>query len=181
MILAGEVRWQLALDEVRFVVAATPPHRGAPALPADFRAVLVERAIAEEESFTVSRVELERPGPSYTVETVEAFAAAEPATDFWLVLGADQLRDFPRWREPERILRSVRLAVAERGGVDRAALEQVAPGRVDWTRMPHIGVSSTLIRERLAAGEPVGHLLPAGVEELLAGESVLRIRGAQVR
>ena len=85
-------------------------------------------------------------------------AAAEPGVHLWFVLGADQLAGVPSWRDPDRILAAARLAVVAREGVDDGELialaERIAPGRHDIVRMPAIGVSSTMIRDRMAAGSP---------------------------
>jgi nicotinate-nucleotide adenylyltransferase len=164
---------------VRFVPAAQAPHKpGGPALPADLRVRLVARALEGYPAFTLSRIELERPGPSYTVDTVEAVAAAEAEAELWLILGGDQLLGLPRWREPERILRLARLAVASRPGQERQVLEAAAsaaaPGSVDWLDMPAIGISSSLVRERMAAGRSVRPLVPAGVADLLAAERLVQ-------
>jgi len=171
VILAQECWWQLALDEVRLVPAARSPlKQGEARFAGDVRSRMVARAVAGHPALTVSRIELEREPPSYTVDTLEVFAQAEPESDLWLILGGDQLMDLGRWRLPDRIVSLARLAVAARPGDDRALLESaaasVAPGRVDWVEMPGIGVSSTMIRERLDAGRPVRYLVPDGVEEL---------------
>ena len=175
LVLAQECWWQLALDEVRLVPAARSPLKPvAPRFSGQLRARMVARAIAGHPGLALSRAELERQPPSYTVDTLEAFASAEPGAALWLVLGGDQLLDLPRWREPERIVALARLAVAARPGEDRWALEraaaELAPGRVDWIEMPQIGISSTMVRERLDTRRPVRYLVPHGVEELvLAG------------
>lgn len=182
--MACEARWQLDLDEVRLVPARIPPHKlDQEMAPPDVRAGWMEAAVAGRPGLTVSRIELEREGPSYTADTLEAMAAAEPGVGLWFVLGADQLAGVPSWHDPERILAAARLAVVAREGVDDGELvelaDRVAPGRYDIVRMPAIGVSSTMIRRRLAAGEPVGHLLPPAVELKLAPytESSARVGG----
>jgi nicotinate-nucleotide adenylyltransferase len=171
--MACEAQWQLALDEVRLVPARTPPHKlGREIATPDVRAEWVEAAVQGRPGLTVSRIELEREGPSYTADTLEAMAAAEPGVLLWFVLGADQLAGVPSWRDPDRILAAARLAVVSREGVDDGELialaDRVAPGRHDIIRMPVIGISSTVIRGRMAAGEPVGHLLPPAVEKLVS-------------
>lgn len=176
--MACEARWQLALDEVRLVPARTPPHKlGREIASARARAAWADAAVEGRHGITVSRVELEREGPSFTADTLEALAAAEPGVHLWFVLGADQLAGVPSWRDPDRILAAARLAVVAREGVDdgdlTALAERIAPGRHDIVRMPAIGVSSTMIRERLAAGQPVGHLLPPAVEAALVREGVV--------
>jgi nicotinate-nucleotide adenylyltransferase len=178
LILAQEALWQLRLDEVRLVTCARPPHRAAPALPVEVRLAMVEAAVAGVRGLVASRVEADRPGPSYTVDTLQGFADAEPEVALWLIVGADQLATFGRWREPERIQRLARLAVVAREGVPEGPLPApVDPCRCDHLDMPTIGVSSTLVRERIAAGEPVEHLLPAGVAGVLSSVG-LPVRGA---
>ena len=184
--MACEARWQLALDEVRLVPARTPPHKlGREIAPPEARAAWTEAAVEGRPGLTVSRIELDREGPSYTADTLEAMAAAEPGVRLWFLLGADQLAGVPSWHDPHRILAAARLAVVAREGVDDGALtalaERVAPGRHDIVRMPAIGVSSTMIRDRLAAGEPVGHLLPPAVESALVRGGVVPSPGSSDR
>ena len=186
VVMACEARWQLELDEVRLVPARTPPHKlDREMAPPDARAHWTEAAVAGRPGLTVSRIELEREGPSYTADTLEAMAAAEPGALLWFVLGADQRAGVPSWRDPHRILAAARLAVVAREGVDDGELtalaERVAPGRHDIVRMPVIGVSSTMIRDRLAAGRPVGHLLPPPVEAALVREGVVPSPGSSDR
>ncbi len=177
LIVACEALWQLSLDEVRLVPAHRPPHKpGVAIAPADRRAAWLEAAVADRPGLVVSRIELEREGPSYTADTLDAMAQAEPGIALWFVLGADQLEGFAGWHDPARILGRARLAVVGRdgsGAADLAALaERVAPGRADILDMPSIGVSASMIRARIAAGQPVGHLLPPAVERELIREGV---------
>lgn len=176
VILASEAAWQLGLDEVRLVVCARPPHRGEGWLAPEVRLRLVERATEAHPGLVASRAELDREGPNFMVDTLGGFVAAEPETALWLILGGDQLASFARWRDPERIVQVARLAVAARDGVDREELQvvadQVAPGRVDWVQMPTVAVSSTMIRERIAAGTPVRHLVSPLVDDVLVAEGL---------
>ncbi len=172
LVVACEALWQLGLDEVRLVPARHPPHKeGVAVAPAEDRAAWLEEAVAGRPGLVVSRIELEREGPSFTADTLDAMAAAEPGVRLWFVLGADQLAGVPSWHDPPRILAAARLAVVAREGVDDAELRElaarVAPGRADVVDVPAIGVSSSLVRARIAAGEPVGHLLPPAVEAAL--------------
>jgi nicotinate-nucleotide adenylyltransferase len=149
--------------------------------PAERRASWLEASVEDRPGLVVDRRELERDGPSYTADTLEAMAAEAPgALDLWFVLGADQLEGFPSWHGPERILAVARLAVAARRGVADAGLrhlaDRVAPGRADLLAMPEIGISSSLIRARMLAGEPVGHLVPAPVEAALRREGLVPSR-----
>ena len=174
LIVASEAAWQLGLDEVRLVVCARPPHREGGWLQAEQRLRLVEAAVAGDPPLAASRAEIDRPGPSYTVDTLEGFAAAEPDASLTLIIGADQLLGFASWRTPGRIVELASLAIVDRAGANPDALEAaaaaVAPAGVRWIEMPEVAVSSTLIRERLRLGRPIRHLVPRPVEELLAAE-----------
>jgi nicotinate-nucleotide adenylyltransferase len=101
-------------------------------------------------------------------------AAAEPGAALWFILGADQLAGLPGWRDPGRVLAAARLAVVPRAGHDaRALADQIAPGRADVLDVPEIGVSSSMIRRRIAAGLPVRFLVPPEVEKSLRREGLV--------
>lgn len=171
LILARECLWQRGFDEVRLVVSARPPHRDAPAVDAETRFAMVRAALADHPGLVASRIEIDRPGASFTVRTLEQLTAAEPETAFSWIVGADQLLAFDTWREPDRILRMARLTVVARGDADLATLaeagEAIAPGRVDLVEMPEIGISSTMIRERRRQGQPTDHLVPSNVAAII--------------
>jgi nicotinate-nucleotide adenylyltransferase len=173
VVLAQEALSQLPVDEVRLVPCNRSPHKpeGHHFAP-ERRLAMAVAAVRGHRGLAVSRAELDRPPPSYTVDTLEAVAAERPARAVWLVIGADQVASLPRWRRPERLLELARLAVVERPGMgaDDLVLEAAGldAGRVNRIAIPRIDVSSTEIRRRLAAGQPVWHLVPAGVEPLLA-------------
>jgi nicotinate-nucleotide adenylyltransferase len=158
LIVCQEARYRLALDRLLVVPAGTPAHRAPPETPAELRLRLAEAAFAGEPRTEVSRIELERPGPSYTVDTLEALAGEG---ELYLILGADQYATFERWREPDRIRRLARLAVAPRPGAP------VPDGDAIVLPSPLVDVSSSELRRRLAAGEPVRHVIPAGALALL--------------
>jgi nicotinate-nucleotide adenylyltransferase len=172
LMIAQEAWWRLRLDELIFVPVGAPADRPAPQFAGDLRVAMVEAAIDAHPGWRCSRTEIDRPGPSYTADTLAELAAREPQAQLWFVMGADRLAGFAAWHEPARILGLARLAVISRGGVDESALrataDAVAPGRVDMLDAPEVDVSSTMIRERLAAGAPVEYLVPAGVARLLA-------------
>lgn len=138
------------------------------------RAELCRAAVEGDDRFAVSTVEIERPGPSYTVDTLRSLSASRPNDRFVLVAGADAALGFGDWREPRTILALAGLAVAGRGGVrDQAVLDAVrgaagdsAPVRI--FPMSRIDVSSTEIRNRVAAGLPVRYLVPDRVADLIA-------------
>ncbi len=171
LVLADEAYRQLDLDGVWFLPAGQPwMKRDAPLAAKEHRRAMVELAVAWDGRFHVSTVELDRPGDTYTVDTLEELRAGEAAGDeLWFIVGADTLASMHRWKDPGRLLELTRLAVATRPGheqVDLGALEEVAPGareRVTTLRMPLMDVSGTEVRRRAAEGEPMTGLVPDAV------------------
>jgi len=172
--IAEEAREVLGLERILFVPAAQPPHRPADSVTAaGDRAAMVALAIEGNPTFELSRIELDRPGPSYTSDTLDALAAAERAAgrvpDLTFILSAETLRDLPSWHAPEHLVDTSRIAVVPREGYpapDRAWLRAAFPDRVDRFDLlegPRLGLSSTSIRARVAAGRSIRYLVPAAV------------------
>jgi nicotinate-nucleotide adenylyltransferase len=180
LVLAAAARRQLGLDRVLFVPAGEPWRKTrADVTPASIRCDLVEAAIEPLEWAACSRVEVEREGPSFSADTMELLA--RDGGEWWFILGADALADLPNWHEPERLLRSARLAVAHRGGdrplVDDVLLAQL-PGiksRVDAVRMPPLRVSSSELRARFQEGADPDGLVPFRVRALVAERGLYRV------
>ena len=176
LVIAEEAREALGLEQVRFVPAAGSPFKtDRPVTPAPHREAMVEAAIAGNPAFTCSRLELERPAPSYTVDTLLAIAAAGVGPDrLWLILSSEALAGFPRWREPSRILAIARLAVVPRGGFDPLGPAWVAehfPGREDrfaFLAGPLLPISGSVVRRRAAAARSVRYLVPDAVARYIA-------------
>lgn len=156
------------LDKVLFVVASIPPHkRGGVSAEAEDRFALVEAAVAGEPDFEVSRIELERGGPSYMVDTLRQLHELYPDAEFYLILGQDAAVDLPGWREPQAILEQCRLLVLARE--DCAPMDDpLLAGHYDIVPFSPSALSSTRIREALAEGEAVDALLPEGVVDEIA-------------
>ena len=174
--LADEAIRRFALERLVVVPTGTPPHKRAKA-DAETRFRLAEAAFAGRPRVELSRRELERPGPSYTVDT--ARWAERRFGDVVLLVGADEFGDFLSWREPDEILRHVRLGVASRPGFPRARLDAVLaalerPDRVELFPIPEVPVSSRELRARIASGEPVGELLPPTVARLVEDAGLYR-------
>jgi nicotinate-nucleotide adenylyltransferase len=162
-VCAQEARWQLGLDEVVLMPVGQAPHRTIEQDPgAEERYELSRLAAEEAQWLTASREEVDRPGPSYTADTLERIGG-EPV----FVMGADQALAFARWHEPERVLRAATIAIAERAGVSledaEAAIRAVGEARVERFSMPRIDVSSTEVRRRVAEGRPYEFLVPTPV------------------
>jgi nicotinate-nucleotide adenylyltransferase len=164
---AEEVREALGLERVLFVPAGIPPHKPGRLITAPHhRLAMVELAIAGNPAFEVSRVELDRTGPSYTVDTLDALV---PGRDLTLILSAESFRGLPSWQRPERILALARLAIVPRGGLappGKGWLEEHFPGiaaRIVELDAPRLRLSATDIRSRVAAGRSIRYLVPDAV------------------
>lgn len=163
LIVAQLAKEQLGLDRVLLMVAAAQPLKGGhQAAPAD-RARMVELAIADVPGLTLDRRELDRPGPSYTVDTLRELSAELPGAELTLLLGADAARQFGAWREPAAIRALATVAVFARGG---EAPPADFPVRVE---VPRLELSSTAIRARAAAGRSLVGWVPAAVAGYISG------------
>jgi nicotinate-nucleotide adenylyltransferase len=180
--IAEEAREALGLERILFVPAAVSPFKtDAQAASAEHRLAMVEAAIAGNPSFSSTPIEIDRPGPSYTVDTLEALAADDVQPDrLWLVLSSEALAGLPRWRDPGRILDLARLAVVPRAGFDPLGDAWVAsqfPGREDRFTMlsgPLLPISGSVIRRRAAAGRSVRYLVPDAVARYIAEHRLYR-------
>ena len=141
-------------------------------------------AIADNPAFELSRIEVERPGPSYTVDTVEALALGADVT---LILSVETFRELPTWHEPERLFGAARLAVVPREGYpesDPAWLAAAFPGRegrVSYLEGPRLGLSSTAIRARVAAGRSIRYLVPPAVAAYISANNLYRTPSTERR
>ncbi len=160
--LADTALHQLALDEVKWVVAGQPWQKATLRTSAEHRAAMVALAVADDPRHCVCRVELERQGPSYTVETVRHLQDTEGPAEWFLIIGQDQYANFPTWRDWPELLQRLSLAVAARGDQAVAMPEAFRhlPHRVVRLQMPESRLSSTEVRRRLKAGEPASALVP---------------------
>lgn len=174
LVCAQEARTQLGLDRVVLMPAGQPPHKAVEADPGgEARLELCRLAIGGDAGLEVSRLELDRPGRSYTVDTLRTLHERSPQDDITFIVGGDMARSLPGWREPEAVLSLATLAVAERADDDREAIAAaLAPlagaDRVRFFEMPRMDVSSSLVRERVAAGQPIRHLVPDAVADAIA-------------
>jgi len=165
--LAEWARERLTLDRVLFVPAGRPPHKRGPRLSsAEHRLAMTRLAVRRNPAFEVSTVELERSGPSYTVETLERLRQ-EGSAWWFLLVGSDSLEELHTWHEPQKILDLATLAVARRSasGADAgpARLSPGYHGRVIELGNPLFEVSSSLIRRRARAGRSIRYLVPDAV------------------
>jgi nicotinate-nucleotide adenylyltransferase len=185
LVCAQEAHAQLGLDRVVLMPAHLPPHKQiAPGGPdAELRFELCKLAIDDDPRLAVSRLELDREGRSYTVDTLKALHAQHPSDELTFIVGGDMARSLPTWREPEAVLALATLAVAERAGAAREdVLGELRPlagaERVAFFDMPRIDVSSSLVRERVATGRPIRYLVPDVVAERIAADGLYAVVAA---
>lgn len=162
----------LGMDHVLFVPTGRPPHKlGDPVSSAEHRVRMTELAIDGNPSFRLSMADMNRRGPSYTVQLIPRLRRElGPGTELVFLIGMDSLRDLPAWKDPGSILKQCRLAAFSRPGyppVDLDELEVAVPGardRVIILRTPGVDISSTELRSRVTRHQPIRYLVPPGVE-----------------
>jgi nicotinate-nucleotide adenylyltransferase len=176
--LAQEALWQLGLDEIVLVPTGEAPHKRIHDDPGrELRLAMTRLAAADDPRFTVSTLEVERDGPSYTYETLELLAREKGEPGLVFVMGADAAVGFEGWREPRRVVELARLAVARRSGISEADVGAVmrsvgAEGRATMLEMPQFGVSSSAVRDRAAAGRPLRYLVPEAVARFIEEKGI---------
>lgn len=178
--LAEQACEQLALERVLWVPSGDPWRKTDRAVtPAEHRAAMVRLAIAGHTSYELSLLEIERSGPSYSVETLAELQRVEPDCELFFLLGLDALEDLPNWCEPTSLIELATLAVAARGGRQLATgeLDRLVPGlgsRVVWLEMPHVDVSATVLRRHAVAGKGLGDRMPVSVEAYIREHRLYR-------
>jgi nicotinate-nucleotide adenylyltransferase len=176
--LAQEALWQLGLSEVVLMPTGEAPHKRIADDPGrELRLAMTRLAAADDPHFTVSTLEVAREGPSYTCETLEALARERDGAELVFVMGADAAIGLESWREPDRVVELARPAVARRAGVSDADISAVlrslgAEDRATMLEMPEFGVSSSVVRERAAAGRPLRYLVPEAVARFIVEKGI---------
>jgi len=179
LLAAQEVAWRLNIDRVLFLPARQNPlKRGEASSSAEDRCEMVALAVADNPTFELSRLDLDRPPPSYTADLLRALQS--PEHELFFLVGADILPELPKWREPQQIVQLARLVVVNRPGApppDLERVETVLPGvreRVERVQIPGVDVSSREIRKRVAAGRPIRYLTPPAVERYILDRRLYR-------
>jgi len=174
LILASEAQSQLGLDRLLWTLTPEPPHKqDQPITPIEHRLAMVSLAIADNPSFELSRVELDRPGPHYTLDTVKIVAEENPEAEIVPVIGSDSLNDLPTWHHPKELLYACHwVGVMRRPGeaTNLQALERELPGissKVHYVDAPLLEIASREIRQRVAAGQPYRYYLSPSVYEYI--------------
>jgi nicotinate-nucleotide adenylyltransferase len=184
LMLAECCREQCRLERVFFLPAAVPPHKqGRPVTSAEHRVAMIEAALQDQASFAVSRYEVDRGGINYSVHTLEHFHQEFPQGEFFFIMGADMLLDLPNWREAGRVCSLATPAVARRAGTSPldfnplctiASPERIEQMRLYQVEMPEIGISSSEIRRRVAAGSSIRYWTPPAVDQYICTHGLYR-------
>ena len=167
LILASEAQFQLELTRLLWTLTPEPPHKqGQPITPVEHRLAMLNLAIADNLSFELSHVELDRPGPHYTLDTINLVAEQNPQAEIVPVIGGDSLHDLPTWHHPQELLYAAHwIGVMRRPGesANLEALERELPGisaKVHYVDAPLLEIASREIRSRIADGRPFRYYLP---------------------
>ena len=182
LVVADEVTSRLGLAEVLLVPAGQPWLKaGTRILSAEHRLQMVRLAIAGKPHFRLSTIEVERPGPTYTVDTVaELGRQFSDEDELFFIIGWDNLAELPRWHQPSRLISMCRLIVVPRVGYkipDLGSLERAIPGlsqRVIMLDKPEIDISASVIRERVRKGLSISHLVPEAVENYIKEQGLYK-------
>ena len=171
LVAASEVQAWFDLDEVLFVPTGEPWQKSERIVsPAEHRYLMTVIATASNPRFKVSRVDIDRGGPTYTIDTLRDLSAALPGTDLYFITGADALADIFTWRDADELFELARFVGCTRPGylVDQRTLGDIPSDRVTLLEIPALAISSTECRERRAKGEPVWYLVPDGVVQYIS-------------
>jgi len=178
LVCAQEALLQFELDRVVFVPTGEPPHRALEDDPgAEVRLEMVELAIAGDERFASSRIELDREGPSYTADTLAEIGSGSSDYELFLILGGDQAAALPEWHEPERVLEQATVLVVERVNWSRSAIgiklaRLRGADEVRYLDMPLLQVSSSAVRRRVRRGLPIRYLVPDKVVSVIGSREL---------
>ena len=173
LVCAQEAHRELALDRVLFIPARIPPHKPVEHEPGpEHRLELCRLAVAGDERFAVSDTELQRAGPSFTLDTLKMLSTQAPQDELFLILGGDIAAGLADWHQPEQVLELATVAIAERRGTSRDAVDRTLSGlrggeRARFFAMPRIEISSTMVRHRVGAGQPIRYFVPDQVEDYI--------------
>ena len=172
--LARQALDELQLDELRWVPVGQAWQKARRMTPAAQREAMLRLALECEPRFVIDRCEMQRPGPSYTLDTVRELQAATPGADWYLLIGQDQYRNLHTWHGVDELLQRVTLAVALRPGEPAEADARVRAAPMVALAMPPMDISATEVRRRAAAGRDISALVPSAVAQYIYQQGLYR-------
>jgi nicotinate-nucleotide adenylyltransferase len=174
LLLASEAAYQLRLSRVLWTLTPNPPHKNdQPITPLEHRLEMLKLTIADDPLFELSRLELDRPSPHYSIDTIRILASQKPEADIVLLIGGDSLHDLPTWHSPQDIVATVhQIGVMRRpdDAVDLSPLEAKLPGLTEKVRFVNTllqDISASEIRRRVANNEPFRYYVPPAVYQYI--------------
>lgn len=168
LVTARDVAEGLGLDRILLVPAGVPPHKeGEVTAPGAFRRRMLEAAVEGDPLFRVDGLELDRSGPSYTVDTLRELGARWPGVELFLLMGTDQWRDFATWKKAAEVAQRATLTIMTRKGEDPSGMESAKHFPFAGVAVTRVDISSSEVRARIRAGLSVRYLVPPAVEALL--------------
>jgi nicotinate-nucleotide adenylyltransferase len=174
LVCASEARAQLALERVVLIPTGVPPHKPMEQEPGAAHRLEMCRLAADghRDWLTVSSIEVDRGGPSYTADTLREIHASQPGDELTFIVGGDMAWSLPSWREPEAILGLASVAVAERAGARREEVRErldamAGAGRITYIDVPRLDISSSALRRRVREGRPLDYLVPDPVADYI--------------
>ncbi|MEI6290570.1 MAG: nicotinate-nucleotide adenylyltransferase [Chloroflexota bacterium] len=181
LILAAEAQFQLKLSSVLWVLTPQPPHKPDRPITSMYqRLEMLRRSIDHVQGFELSTIEIDRPGPHYTIDTIDILQTRFPKTPLTLLIGGDSLHDLPKWHMPQELVTAVAaLGVMRRPGddIDLSELEKILPGlmnKIQYIDTPQLEISSTAIRERVSTGGPYRFYVPTPVYDYITQNRLYR-------
>jgi nicotinate-nucleotide adenylyltransferase len=174
LILASEAQTQLELDRLLWILTPEPPHKQEQLItPVEDRLAMVQLAIADNPTFELSRIELDRPGPHYALDTIKLIAGQNPQAQIVPIIGGDSLNDLPKWHEPRELVNACHSIGVMRRPHEESSLDELEnqiPGvssKVRYVDAPLLEIASREIRSRIAEGKSVRYYLPSNVYEYI--------------
>ena len=176
LIVAEEVRQNFSLEKIIFVPSARPPHKDhSPVIHPAYRYRMTILATQNNPFFEVSDIEIHRSGKSYTIDTIKEFRTMYgPEVEIYFIMGGDSIFEMDTWKDPEKILKICTVIVTSRPGFDLSKVEDRLKAKVVPTQVSHIGISSSVIRQRIREGKSISYYVPKNVEEYILKEKLYR-------
>ncbi len=166
LIGAELIRERFCLDKILFIPTYIPSHKERPQVPPAARLKMIHIAIKDNPSFQLLDLEIKRREVSYTIDTVREIMRENQRDSLYLIMGTDQALEFRKWKEPETLLNLLEFIIITRPGYDKGEIDKVLREKADFFEL-NIGISSTMIKDRIKNGKSIKYIVPEGVREYI--------------